>query len=216
MKKLILILFILIISTFSIIAQSPCPRIMVFGPSHPIKIGDLMAFSATVEGNSIKKLKFKWIVSNGEIIYGQGDLAIVIPTTEDMAGQTITATFEVSGLPENCTRSLSSAVEVEPRVIADFIKKLDEYGKISWRNEKKKLDEVANVIKSDNDLTLIFRIQIVAKNSSQIFKINSTRIEKYLTVKHKIPKRRIKIVFGGNKENQTEIYFNVVGTPLPF
>ncbi len=215
MNKLLLFSILFFLSAFSIIAQSPCPTISITAPTSLIKIGDSMTFTAKVDGINAENLKYKWIVSNGEISSGQGTLAINVATMQDMAGQTITATLEVSGLPQNCSKSFSNSAEIEPPICCKDPARFDEYGKILWREEKIRISEAAKALKDNKDLMIFFRIQIKEKKYSQIFKIKKVRIEKYLIESHKISKDRIKIMFVGNDENLTDIWLMPAGVTLP-
>ena len=217
MKKLLLISIFFILFSISIIAQTPCPTITVNAPNSQTNIGDLMKFTAKIEGINTENLKYKWIVSSGEIISGQGTLTINVATTKDMAGSTSTATFEVIGLPQDCPNEFSGWGDIE----ALPIRRVDEgrpfeYGKKSWRNEKLILNNIAKSLKNDNGLRVIFRISILVENYSQPFKTKSARIKNYLVSRHRIAKDRIYFIFGGNKENLTEIYFVPAGFTIPF
>lgn len=216
MKKHLLITILFTLFSISITAQTSCPTVSVIGPSQQIEISGSMTFTAKVEGISLENLKFKWDVSSGTITSGQGTSVIIVATTDDMAGMTITATVEVSGFSQNCSNYASGIGEIEEKIPFGSPLKFDDYNKISWSKEKLILDRVANGLEEDENMIAIFRITIAAKNSTQIFKVKSKRIEKYLMEKHKIPKGRIKVVLSGNEENRTEIYLIPIGVTPPF
>lgn len=218
MKKFLLISILFFLSAFSIIAQSPCPTISITPPNGLTAIGGSMTFTAKVDGISLENLKYQWTVSNGEITSGQGTQKINIATTEDMGGQSVTATVEISGLPQNCSSRVSNSGEIVPEPISHPYTKFDEYEKVSWSEEKTKLDYIGDTIGQDKEIYVFFRFQITAKKYLQIAKIRSNKIEKYLIEKHKISKDRIKIRLEIGLNNMTEIYFvfSRIHTPLPF
>jgi hypothetical protein len=114
MKNHIFSIIIVLFFTVQYFAQnSVCPSISVFGPKQLVKSGETMTFTVDVKGENIDKIEYKWTVSNGTIISGQGTSAMIVATTEDMAGQTVTATIEIIGLPKNCPNLASATSEVE-------------------------------------------------------------------------------------------------------
>lgn len=70
-------------------------------------------------------------------------------------------------------------------------RKVDEYGKLAWKDEKLRLDAFAEELKSEGNPKVYFVISIIGKDTSQIFKKHSEKIEKYLMEKHKISKGRV-------------------------
>lgn len=216
MKKLVLILFILIISAFSISAQSPCPTISVTPPNGLTEIGGSMTFTAKIDGISLENLKYQWVVTSGAITSGQGTQTITVATTDDMAGATVTAILEVSGLPQNCPNEFSGSGEIKQKIIVGTPIPIEEYEKISWSNEKIKLDEVVKILRDNYSSTLVVRIFLNTKNHRQAFKIKSARIIKYLTEQRKIPKDKIRVAFGGNEKYLIEVWLIPMGVTPPF
>ena len=53
---------------------------------------------------------FRWSISSGSIIEGYGTPAI---TVEDSAGNNVTATVELGGLPNTCSRTASETATIK-------------------------------------------------------------------------------------------------------
>lgn len=89
-----------------------CPAVAVVGGGN-VKAGKNATFSAEVSGGSESELTYKWTVSQGEIIAGQGTREITVKTTKEMS-ETIEATVEVSapGLCFNCQTTASETATI--------------------------------------------------------------------------------------------------------
>ncbi len=85
-------------------------------------------------------LAYNWTVSAGEILQGQGT-SIISVSTEKLSGINIIATVAINGLPKGCegTESGAAAVASECRLPIQ----IDDYERISFREEKIKLDALA-------------------------------------------------------------------------
>lgn len=97
----------------SILAQSrktSCPSLEISTSHQTIFEGDVITLKASIAS---KKATFRWSLSAGEIISGQGSETIQIKT-ENLGGDYLTATVEVKGLPANCasTKTESFAIRI--------------------------------------------------------------------------------------------------------
>lgn len=102
-KSILIIIFITLFGT-AIFAQndSGCPILHITGPPGVTKLGETATFSASLSGDyDEQKIRFNWSVDQGEIIEGQGTTVITV-STAGLEDSTITATVEISGLPEKC------------------------------------------------------------------------------------------------------------------
>lgn len=112
--KLLLPILIALAATIAT-AQNECPTIIVTGPAGIPDEGALIPFYAQVTGKVPTRLTYRWSVSTGKIVEGQGtDKAkfdVNWPT-----GATVTATVHVVGLPSGCpnTASESMGVAIDP------------------------------------------------------------------------------------------------------
>lgn len=82
-----------------------CPTLSVVAPVAPTKAGETMTFTANASGGSGEMITYDWVVSDGEIIEGQGTPVIKVATNVKMAGKTIKATLEIGGVCEACVHT---------------------------------------------------------------------------------------------------------------
>jgi len=120
-----------------------CPTIRV--SCLDTDIGPVLSFSANVSGaDPSAKLSFNWTVSGGRIISGQGTASITVDTPD--YGGTFVASVEVGGLPGPCANKASCTTSV----IRDPLpKKVDEYGSVSLKGERARLDRLAAELRKD-------------------------------------------------------------------
>lgn len=91
-----------------------CPSLTIFAPTTVAKRGDTLIFTANLAGGTQDRASFRWSVSAGTIIAGQGTSKILVKTTKDMKGQIVTATVEVGGLCADCPQTTGSySVEIK-------------------------------------------------------------------------------------------------------
>ncbi|MBV9956969.1 MAG: hypothetical protein JO360_01055, partial [Acidobacteria bacterium] len=118
------------------LAQCPalsvdCPTDISDGKSAP------STFSARLTGaNPEAKLIFNWTVSSGVIETGQGTQTIKVIG----AGDSLTATLEVQGLPQGCPNMFSCSMFSCPAPLA---RRFDSYGNLDFRDEKARLSNFA-------------------------------------------------------------------------
>lgn len=124
-----------------------CPTTSISGPAGITNPGDTMTFTANVSGGTqTGAITYNWSVSNGTIESGQGTPSIVVRTTPQMAGQSVTATVDLGGLPNcGCPATLSETAGVAPR---DEARLIDEFGRLPNDDIRGRLDtffaELAN------------------------------------------------------------------------
>lgn len=216
MKKLVYISILITASVLSVIAQSPCPTISVTGPTSPTPIGDSMTFTAKIEGIEFEKIKFEWTVDKGTITSGQGTSTITVATNADIAGQTITAAVKISGLPQNCLNEAYGVGEITPPPpVCGLPRVIDDYGKLSWQDEKARLESVVVELANDKDVVAYFVVQTKEKARFRALKIREEKIKKFLFEKHKIAKNRLIFVDAGSGESNTRIYIIPKGVDFP-
>jgi hypothetical protein len=91
-----------------------CPKISVEISFIYVIDGYPMTFSATITGAGRAKFKYKWTLSNGEILEGQGTPEIKVDTL-GYQGEKIKATLIVSGLPQGFKNKASATGFVKPK-----------------------------------------------------------------------------------------------------
>jgi hypothetical protein len=116
-----------------------CPVVTVACPD--FNNGPTLTFSANImTGDPSAKLTFNWTVSAGKIASGQGTASIIVDKSGG-GGQSFTATVEVGGLPKSCGNQASCSVL--PPCPAPTARKFDQYGDLTWAEERARLDKFA-------------------------------------------------------------------------
>jgi hypothetical protein len=98
------------------------------------------------------KLTFKWTVSPGIIIGGQATSSVFVDIT-GFEGKGVTATVEVGGLPDNCGKKASCSLIPGSR--PPIARKFDQYGDLSWAEERARLDKFARRLEPGIRLTKV-------------------------------------------------------------
>lgn len=116
-----------------------CPTATISGPAGITAPGETMTFTANVSGGTQQgAITYNWSVSGGTIESGQGTPSIVVRTAREQAGQSITATVELGGLP-NCgcpaTLTETGGVGALPRA-----EQIDEFGRLPNDDIRGRLD----------------------------------------------------------------------------
>ena len=112
-------------------AKTECPNIVVTGPAGIIFPGEVAFFTATISGRVPDGLKFKWTVTDGTIIEGEGatTLRVLTPRNE----YRIDATLHVEGLNKGCPNTASDWAEFweepEPILLDEFSAEVSEIPK---------------------------------------------------------------------------------------
>lgn len=149
MKKILVSMIFVLLFYFSAFAQSEnarCPSVTVTGPSSVIQLDEAMFFAASV-GSDEKNysVKYKWTVDKGTIINGQGTRTIQV-STEGLSDTTVTATFEIEGLPKDCVNKDSEIGVVASEIIGE---PFADYRKLSIKDELERFDSFLVTIKLD-------------------------------------------------------------------
>jgi PKD domain-containing protein len=151
MKRLVLTIMLASLAAFDAggLAASrarECPKAVVSCPD-TVRIGEPFTFTASIEdAPADAKLTYNWSVSPGTISSGQGTSAITVDTTSIGGNETLTATVEVGGFPEGCGRKASCTTAFpDPLIGCGF----DEYGNITFDDEKARLDNFAIELMND-------------------------------------------------------------------
>lgn len=116
-----------------------CATVSVSGPSGITPPGETMTFTANVTAGTYDPT-YNWTVSAGSIESGQGTSSIVVRTTPDMAGSSVTATVDIGGAPADCncgsiTGSETGGIAPNPDPVL-----VDEFGKMPNDDIRGRLD----------------------------------------------------------------------------
>jgi hypothetical protein len=205
MKRLVLTLTLASLAALpSVGAPAPrarqCPSLSVSCPD-TITVGMPVTFTVNIgEGSDDAKLTFNWTVSAGTINSGQGSTSITVDTTGVAGGQTVKATVEVGGLPELCPKSAACA-SAQPQVIPHD--KVDEYGAISFEDEKARLDNVAiELLNSPEGVGYIVAYGGRVSRRGEALR-RAERAKRYMTVVRDVPSHQVVTIDGGYREQLT-------------
>ena len=194
-----------------------CPRVRIYCPD-VLRGADPLIFTADiVGGDDIAKLTFKWTVSAGTIVGGQGTTSILVDTT-DLRQVRVKATLEIGGLPRSCDKRVTNATEVEGPIV-EGNRPVDEYGDINFEDEKARLDyfviELLNNPRARGYIT-VYGGRRARPNEARL---RAVRAKTYLVMRRGIDARRIVIVDGGYREELTVVLHVVpagVAPPVPW
>jgi len=190
MKSRFQILPISLILTFAYVVSAqvpaPCGIVDISGPA-TVDPGTPLVLKAKVSNTS--NPEFKWNISAGTIIQGQGTDEITVDTA-GLGGLKMTVTVELIGAPLACKASASRTTEV---IISKFFCGLafDEYGDIKFEDEESRLDNFAIQL-SNEPLTSGY---ILMTAGQKTFKNEATehlnRIKSYLVNVREIDANRV-------------------------
>ena len=144
-RKTALLLFtIILLGAHAAHAQTSCPD----GRVSPILTGPFSSPKFKFDAPGFEpqaKLTFKWTVSTGVITSGQDSNEIVVDVAR-AKGTFLTVTVAVDGLPTGCPNEFSESVRIIDGPVAVM---KDEYGRISFRDEKERLLRFARLLRKN-------------------------------------------------------------------
>lgn len=127
-----------------------CGSLDVSGPPAVVKPGETMTFRAEMTGGDQQNLNYNWSVDKGSILSGQGTPSIVVGGTDSLAGQTVSASVEVTADCAECTQTGSDTGIVAEKPDPVLI---DEFGKLANNDVKARIDNLYINLQSDPTAT---------------------------------------------------------------
>jgi hypothetical protein len=190
---------------------SNCPPIDVSGGGIA-KPGEAQTFTASVENYDLSKLSFNWSVSTGEILEGQGTLSIKVLKKND-AGENITATVEIKGLPQGCAKTAS---ETGSPFYGPYPRLFDEFSISELRIDKARLDYLVNKLGNDPNAQAFIIEYFKPKTPKRIINQKIQKITDYLVNQRKLEKDGFTISTAFRDEgNWTKVWIIPPGANLP-
>ena len=116
-----------------------CPTITSTCPD-AVDPGTPITYTASVGAGTPPASTYNWTVSAGTITSGQGTTSITV-STDNLGGQSVTATLEVGGVDPSCGKTTSCTTQI--KAPPQKPRKFDEYGNIRFNDEKARLDNFA-------------------------------------------------------------------------
>jgi hypothetical protein len=162
-----------------------CPTISILGPQK-ILAGQPVTFVSVLTSNaSAVKPVYRWAVSAGKIIQGQGTDSIRVDTT-DLEGQTITARVSLTGYTVDCSATASLDVPV-----VQTCRRFDEFPLLTRNDEKARLDNFTIEMQRDPSSTSYVIIYPGQREDTRQIRTRSKAIVDYLVNSRKIDAERI-------------------------
>jgi PKD-like domain len=187
----------------------PCPTISISCPTYISEVSDPLIIAVSISGGAPSlNPKYKWQVSAGKIISGQGTPEIKVETSET-TGQRITATVEVEGMPPECDRSESCSISyvLDP----PLTRKFDEYGEVSWISEETRLVNFGTQLQLEPEA----QGYIIVYGPRRV-KQHLARSQKFIVEKSGIDPQRITQINGGyHKKMIVQLWIVPVGATPP-
>jgi hypothetical protein len=202
------------IFTLSVSAQNTCPPIKVSGPAGYIAHGMATAFSINADLLTLENLKYEWIVTAGKIDQGQGTPHLYLITNNADGGKELKVKVRVIGLPAGCSDT-AEFVYGELQFEGDPVS-LDEWGRLSRKDELGRLDLAAAEWKQKTSHILYFIVYLAQNETSSAERARMKLISDHLTKTRRIPKENVVILKGGKMgQRRTVVYFIPPGANPP-
>ena len=146
----------LLLTLASVVSGQTCGIAGIDGPTD-VEPGTTLQLKVRTTGVlHTTKPEFKWTVSAGTIIGGQGTDQISVDTV-GLSGQELTVTVELSGAASGCNASASTTTRIAPPALS-CCHPFDEYGDLRFEDEKARLDnftiQISNIPLSIGYLTM--------------------------------------------------------------
>lgn len=181
-----------------------CPSLGITGGG-VVNPGESLFFTANVSGGTCSNVSFRWNVSNGSIVSGQGTASIAVSAEP---GESVTATVEISGscLCAECPRSASETGSVLPRKpTADEI---DRFGKLPDDEVKARIDALYIALGNNPNA----QGYIINYGTAKEIAAREKQIQKAITFRKYDPSR-VTIVRGGPNPNGAGVWTKVYTVP---
>ena len=194
------------------VIQPVCPAIEITCPT-TIAIDQPLTFSSRYSGGVPANVSpvYKWTVSAGRIIEGQGTSTIKVDTT-GLAGQTIRASLSMDGYTLECSADCAITIPL-PKLTS---RRFDEFPDISRNDEKARLDNFG--IELQNDPTATAYVIVYPGKSGKRGEVqqHASRIVDYLVNSRGLDQRRIVTLVGTPRDQLfVELWLTPQGATPP-
>jgi hypothetical protein len=192
-------------------ALTICPHVSIGGETFMLRLRQPLTFGVSLyESDPAVRPTFRWTVSHGRILTGQGEQRITVGELEGGA-KLVTAEVEVLGLPAGCEsrRRMTTGVGVVPY-------KFDEYGNIRIGDEKARLDNFSVRLESEPELVAYVVAYGGRRGRRGEARNRAERAADYLTSVRVTEPGRVRVVDGGLRESlAVELWLSTRGGPAP-
>ncbi|MEJ7849229.1 MAG: hypothetical protein WKF92_14195 [Pyrinomonadaceae bacterium] len=183
--------------------KSVCPAINIIGPAGMTVPGQILIFTIDANLKDLEKFNYKWTVSDGTIIEGQGKPWIHIQTTREIRNETITAKVTVEGRPEGCANSAESTAAIS---LNFHPHPSDEFGKLKPAHERARLDAFLSSLIKEPDFNGYIVTLFPKSTGPSVIRKRIKRMKDHIFFVRKIPRNRIVIVIGSSEKDSTVLW----------
>ena len=211
-----LAVFLLLLIACAIKAQTPvaCGIVDIDGPD-AVDPGASAVFKVKITGPiHTTKPEFKWSLSAGTIMTGQGTDEITVDTI-GLGEQVVNVTVELLGAPQGCRALASKATQVKVQPIVCGIA-FDRYGDIKFEDEKARLDNFAIQLMEHSPAVGIILVSAGKRTYHNEARERLDRAKSYLVNVREIdPNRIVTVDCGFDSELRTTFYILPPGIVPP-
>jgi len=165
---------LLLFATADFSQQPGCPSIKLLGPDKVTMAGQPMVFTVTLDQAYAGMISYRWSATGGQISSGQGTASIIVDST---GAQMIGAAVEIIGLPGGCPNRLSE--RDVPVTVPQCGLPPDEYGQITWEDERARLDNLAVYLADEPGGQAYFRMYVTEMQGEKYARHHAQRILAY-------------------------------------
>ncbi len=188
-----------------------CPHIRAAGETYLLRANGPLTFGVSLrDGDPSVRPTFRWTVSHGTILSGQGSDKITVGEL-DASPKVVAAEVEVLGLPAGCESrgKMETGVGVAPY-------KWDDYPNITIGDEKARLDNFHHTLNEEPELVAYVLVYGGRGGRRDEAQRRADRAVDYLVNARGLGADRVRAVDGGLRESlAVELWVSTRGGPAP-
>jgi hypothetical protein len=180
---------------------------------------EIIGAKELLDEQQLKRILFKWELSEGRLLNGQGTGTVTIDTS-DISTKKISCIdlkLIVEGAPPYMETEKTCKLRIDPKCDAPTL--FNEYGESSGREKRQHLNRLAAYLKNAGPDATAYIISYAGRSACHYeAEWRSDRVRKYLVESGNVPNDHIITVDGGGRENWTvDLFVQTQGTcgPLP-
>lgn len=196
-----------------------CPTYTFPGNTQIVMRAEIIGAKELLDEQQAKRIVFKWELSEGKLLNGQGTGKVTVDTSGIAKGKIsfIDVKLQVEGAPPYMEREKTCKLRIDPKCDAPVL--FDEYGEASGREDRQHLDRLAAYLKDAGPDATAYIISYAGRSACHYeAEWRADRVRKYLVERGKVPNDHIITVDGGVRENwNVDLFIQAQGTcgPLP-
>lgn len=196
-----------------------CPTYTFPGNTPIVMRAEIIGAKELLDEQQAKRILFKWELSEGKLLSGQGTGKVTVDTSGIAKGKIscIDVKLQVEGAPPYMEREKTCKLRIDPKCDAPIL--FDEYGEASGREDRQHLDRLAAYLKDAGPDATAYIISYAGRSACHYeADWRADRVRKYLVETAKVLNNHIITVDGGVRENwNVDLFVQAQGTcgPLP-